>query len=39
MCKIHAESFRGEDHLARIVDEAQAMVDSALRVARKRVKA
>ncbi len=28
--KIYAESFRGEDHLTRIVDEAQAMVDGAL---------
>ncbi len=28
--KIYAESFRGEDHLDRIVDEAQAMVDGAL---------
>ncbi|HEY0297440.1 MAG TPA: phosphoglucomutase (alpha-D-glucose-1,6-bisphosphate-dependent) [Bordetella sp.] len=28
--KIYAESFLGEDHLTRIVDEAQAMVDSAL---------
>jgi phosphoglucomutase len=28
--KIYAESFRGEDHLTRIVSEAQAMVDSAL---------
>lgn len=28
--KIYAESFRGEDHLARIVDEAQAMVDGTL---------
>ena len=36
--KIYAESFRGEDHLARIVEEAQAMIDSALRVTRKRVK-
>jgi phosphoglucomutase len=35
MYKIYAESFRGEDHLARIVEEAQAMVDSALRVTRK----
>jgi phosphoglucomutase len=29
--KIYAESFRGEDHLRRIVDEAQAIVDEALR--------
>ncbi|WP_341315289.1 phosphoglucomutase (alpha-D-glucose-1,6-bisphosphate-dependent) [Paraburkholderia sp. IMGN_8] len=28
--KIYAESFLGEDHLTRIVEEAQAMVDSAL---------
>jgi phosphoglucomutase len=28
--KIYAESFRGEDHLRRIVDEAQAIVDDAL---------
>jgi phosphoglucomutase, alpha-D-glucose phosphate-specific len=28
--KIYAESFRGEDHLDRIVEEAQAMVDAAL---------
>jgi phosphoglucomutase len=32
--KIYAESFRGEDHLERIVEEAQAMVDSALGVKR-----
>jgi phosphoglucomutase len=29
--KIYAESFRGEDHLARIVEEARAIVDAALR--------
>ncbi|MEO7084199.1 MAG: phosphoglucomutase (alpha-D-glucose-1,6-bisphosphate-dependent) [Gemmatimonadaceae bacterium] len=29
--KIYAESFRGEDQLARIVADAQAMVDAALR--------
>ena len=29
--KIYAESFRGEDHLRRIVAEAQAIVDDALR--------
>jgi phosphoglucomutase len=29
--KIYAESFRGEDHLRRIVEEAQAIVDDALR--------
>jgi phosphoglucomutase len=28
--KIYAESFRGEDHLRRIVEEAQAIVDHAL---------
>ncbi len=28
--KIYAESFRGEDHLRRILDEAQAIVDAAL---------
>jgi phosphoglucomutase len=28
--KIYAESFRGEDHLRRIAQEAQAMVDGAL---------
>ncbi len=31
---IYAESFRGEDHLERIVEEAQAMVDGALGVKR-----
>jgi phosphoglucomutase len=30
--KIYAESFRGAEHLHRIVDEAQAMVDDALAV-------
>jgi phosphoglucomutase len=29
--KIYAESFRGEDHLRRIVEEAQAIVDAALK--------
>ena len=29
--KIYAESFRGEDHLARIVEEARAIVSAALR--------
>ena len=29
--KIYAESFRGEDHLRRIVDEAQGMIDTAFR--------
>jgi phosphoglucomutase len=28
--KIYAESFRGEDHLTRIVDEAEALVGNAL---------
>jgi phosphoglucomutase len=28
--KIYAESFRGEDHLKRILEEAQSMVDNAL---------
>ena len=28
--KIYAESFRGEKHLDRVVEEAQAMVDAAL---------
>jgi phosphoglucomutase len=28
--KIYAESFRGEEHLARIVEEAQAIVDATL---------
>ncbi|HEX3531526.1 MAG TPA: phosphoglucomutase (alpha-D-glucose-1,6-bisphosphate-dependent) [Thermoanaerobaculia bacterium] len=29
--KIYAESFRGDDHLRQIVEEAQAIVDAALR--------
>lgn len=29
--KIYAESFRGEDHLRRIVEEAQAIVDTAIK--------
>jgi len=33
--KIYAESFGGEDHLKRIVEEAQSMVDDALGVKRK----
>jgi phosphoglucomutase len=33
--KLYAESFRGENHLERIVEEAQAMVDGALGVKRK----
>jgi phosphoglucomutase len=37
--KIYAESFRGEDHLERIVEEAQAMVDGALGMKRKRATA
>jgi phosphoglucomutase len=28
--KIYAESFRGEDHLQRILEEAQSMVSAAL---------
>ncbi len=32
--KIYAESFAGEDHLKRIVEEAQSMVDDALGVKR-----
>lgn len=28
--KIYAENFRGEDHLRRIVDEAQTIVSAAL---------
>ena len=32
--KIYAESLRGADHLERIVEEAQAMVDGAFGVAR-----
>jgi phosphoglucomutase len=34
--KIYAESFRGEQHLERIVEEAQAMVDGAIGVKRKQ---
>ena len=34
--KIYAESFRGENHLERIVEEAQAMVDDALGMKRER---
>jgi phosphoglucomutase len=37
--KIYAESFRGEDHLERIVEEAQAMVDDALGVKRNNASA
>ena len=33
--KIYAESFRGEDHLGRIVHEAQTMVDATLGMRRK----
>ncbi|HEY2862738.1 MAG TPA: phosphoglucomutase (alpha-D-glucose-1,6-bisphosphate-dependent) [Casimicrobiaceae bacterium] len=36
--KIYAESFRGEAHLDRIVDEAQAMVDGALASAAPKAK-
>jgi phosphoglucomutase len=35
--KIYAESFRGEQHLDRIVEQAQSMVDGAIGVKRKRV--
>jgi phosphoglucomutase len=31
--KIYAESFRGQDHLRQIQEEAQAMVDAAFRAA------
>jgi phosphoglucomutase len=31
--KVYAESFRGEDHLARLIDEAQALVTSTLAAA------
>ena len=31
--KIYAESFRGEDHLRRIQEEAQAIVGAAFRAA------
>jgi len=31
--KIYAESFRGQDHLRRILDEAQTIVDEALKAA------
>ena len=34
--KIYAESFRGPDHLERIVTEAQVMVDGAIGMKRKR---
>jgi phosphoglucomutase len=30
VCRIHAESFRGEDHLRTILDEAQSVVEAAL---------
>ena len=36
--KLYAESFRGENHLERIVEEAQSMVDGALGVKRNRHK-
>jgi phosphoglucomutase len=32
--KIYAESFQGKDHQGRIVEEAQAIVDTALAAAR-----
>ena len=28
--KVYAESFRGEDHLAQLIDEAQQLVSDAL---------
>jgi phosphoglucomutase len=28
--KIYAESFQGETHLRRLIDEAQALIDKAL---------
>ena len=31
--KIYAESFRGDDHLARLIEEAQALVGAALAAA------
>jgi phosphoglucomutase len=31
--KVYAESFRGEEHLARLIDEAQAIVSAALQAA------
>jgi phosphoglucomutase len=33
--KLYAESFRGENHLERIVEEAQSMIDGALGMKRK----
>ena len=36
--KIYAESFHGEDHLRRILDEAQTIVDEALKAATSRDK-
>ena len=36
--KIYAESFRGEDHLRRILDEAQTIVDEALKTVTSRDK-
>ena len=30
VCKVYAESFRGEDHLAQLIDEAQQLVSDAL---------
>ena len=34
ICKIYAESFRGEDHLKRIQEEAMAIVEAAYMEAR-----
>ena len=31
ICKIYAESFRGEQHLDRVLEDTQAMVDAAAR--------
>jgi phosphoglucomutase len=36
MYKIYAESFRGEEHVDRVLQQAQAMVDGALRVPDRR---
>ena len=34
ICKIYTESFRGEEHLKRIQEEAMAIVDAAYKEAR-----
>ena len=36
--KIYAESFRGADHLRRIIEEAQAIVNKALTMGTQQVK-